>query len=42
MEMLRALLLIVSSMAQIIKTPILTEDGSINPEIDVVINTTTI
>lgn len=37
MERLRALLLIVSSLAQIMKTAILGEDGSINPEIDVVI-----
>ena len=39
MEMLRALLLIVSSLAQIMKTPIIGEDGDINPEIDVVIRT---
>ena len=37
MERLRALLLIVSSLAQIMKTPIIGEDGNINPEIDVVI-----
>lgn len=37
MESLRALLLIVSSIAQIMKTAILGEDGSINPEIDIVI-----
>ena len=37
MEQLRALLLIISSIAQIMKTPILGEDGNINPEIDVVI-----
>jgi hypothetical protein len=40
MERLRALLLIVSSIAQIMKTPILGEDGNINPEIDVVIKNT--
>ena len=39
MEILRALLLIVSSLAQIMKTPIIGEDGDINPEIDVVIRT---
>ena len=39
MEKLRALLLIVSSLAQIMKTPIIGEDGNINPEIDVVIRT---
>ena len=37
MEQLRALLLIISSIACIMKTPVLGEDGSLNPEIDVVI-----
>ncbi|MBM5801295.1 MAG: hypothetical protein FJ077_10795 [Cyanobacteria bacterium K_DeepCast_35m_m2_023] len=37
MERLRCLLLIISSLAQIMKTPILGEDGAINPKIDVVI-----
>lgn len=39
MEQFRALLLIVRSLAQIMRTPILDENGSINPNIDVVIST---
>ena len=42
MEYLRGLLLIVSSIAQIMKTAILDEDGGINPDIDIVIKKTTI
>jgi hypothetical protein len=38
MEKLRALLLAVGSLAQIMRTPILGEDGSINPQIDIVIS----
>jgi hypothetical protein len=38
-EQFRALLLIVRSLAQIMRTPILDESGSINPNIDVVIST---
>jgi hypothetical protein len=38
MEKLRGLLLVVSSLAQIIKTPVIGEDGTINPDIDVVIH----
>ena len=41
-ECLRSLLLVVSAIAQIMKTAILTDDGSINPEIDVVIKKATI
>lgn len=37
MEKLRSLLLVVGSLASIMRTPILDEDGELNPEIDVVI-----
>lgn len=39
MEKLRSLLLIVSSLASIMRTPIVDDKGKINPEIDVVIKT---
>ena len=42
MELLRSLLLIVSSLALVMRTAILGEDGEINPEVDVVIKKETI